>query len=82
MKTLKRFFASIMVAVMILTAAPLSGFVGMELNLDWLDFSIESSASAVDYSDLTQNQYMAKILLNHNYDGCISPLDGDMTIPQ
>ncbi len=37
-KTLKRFLASLMVAVMVLTAAPLSGFVGFKLNLDWLNF--------------------------------------------
>ena len=53
MKTLKRFLASIMVAVMILTAAPLSRFVGMELNLDWLSFDwldFNTKVSAESYS--------------------------------
>lgn len=38
MKKIKKILASLMVVVMVLTAAPLSGFVGMELNLDWLSF--------------------------------------------
>ncbi len=53
MKTFKRFFASLMVAVMVLTAAPLSGFVGMELNLDWLSFDwldFNTKASAATYN--------------------------------
>ncbi len=41
-KALRKTLASILVAVMVLTAAPLSGFVG--LNLDWLDFSPKASA--------------------------------------
>ncbi len=47
-KTLKRIFASLMVVVMVLTAAPLSGLVGLELNLDWLNFN--TNASAATYS--------------------------------
>ena len=38
MKKLNRFLATFMVVAMMLTAAPLSGFVGLELNLDWLNF--------------------------------------------
>ncbi len=45
MKRIKKFLASLMVAVMVLTAAPLSGFAGLELNLDWLDFSTKASAA-------------------------------------
>ena len=45
MKTFKKILASLMVAVMVLTAAPLSGFVGMKLNLDWLDFTPKASAA-------------------------------------
>ena len=37
-KTIKRLLASFMVAVMVLTAAPLNEFVGVKLNLDWLNF--------------------------------------------
>ncbi len=53
MKNIKRIFASLMVAVMVLTAAPLSGFVGMKLNLDWLDFT--QKASAASYSGTCGN---------------------------
>ncbi len=66
-KMFKKFFASLMVAVMVLTAAPLSGFVGMELNLywlnfDWLDFTPKASAATVTDSgicgaDLTYTLY-------------------------
>lgn len=35
-----------MVAVMVLTTAPLGGFVGLKLNLDWLDFNTKASAVA------------------------------------
>lgn len=53
MKKNKKLLASLMVAVMILTAAPLSGFVGMELNLDWINFDwlgFNTKASAATYS--------------------------------
>ena len=45
MKNIKKLLASLMVAVMILTTAPLSGFVGLKLNLDWLDFNTKVSAA-------------------------------------
>ena len=51
-KTLKRFFATLMVVAMVLTAAPLNGFANLKLNinldwlkLDWLDFSPKASAA-------------------------------------
>ena len=44
MNNVKKIISSILVAVIILTAAPLSGFVGLKLNFDWLDFSTKSSA--------------------------------------
>lgn len=50
-KTIKKVIASLLVAVMVLTAAPLSGFVGLKLNLDWLNFDwldLSSKASAED----------------------------------
>ncbi len=53
MKRIKKILASLMVVVMVLTAAPLSGFVGMELNLDWLSFDwldFNTKASAASYS--------------------------------
>ena len=53
MKRIKKILASLMVVVMVLTAAPLSGFVGMELNLDWLDFN--TKASAASYSGTCGN---------------------------
>ncbi len=53
MKKLKKILASLMVAVMVLTAAPLSGFVGLRLDLDWLNFNwldFTPKASAESYS--------------------------------
>ncbi len=44
MKNVKKIISSLLVAVIILTAAPLSGFAGLKLNFDWLDFSTKSSA--------------------------------------
>ena len=45
MKRFKKILATVMCIVIMLTAAPLSGFVGMELNLDWFDFSTKASAA-------------------------------------
>ncbi|MBR6619648.1 MAG: leucine-rich repeat domain-containing protein, partial [Clostridia bacterium] len=43
----------------------------------------EEAEDKIDYSNLTPNQYMSKILLNYNYAGSASPLDGNnKTIPQ
>ena len=44
MKNVKKIISSLLAAVIVLTAAPLSGFVGLKLNFDWLDFSTKSSA--------------------------------------
>ena len=44
MKTIKKALSVMLVVVIMLTAAPLSGFVGLELP-EWLDFSITSSAA-------------------------------------
>lgn len=71
---------SVLLAVVLLVASvPLGGFVG----LDWSDFAVkvwaaddsetetdEEETNAIDYSYLTPNQYMAKVLLNYNYSGC------------
>lgn len=43
-KTLKKVLSVMLVVVIVLTAAPLSGFVGLELP-EWLDFSIISKAA-------------------------------------
>ena len=43
-KTLRRILASLLTAVMLLTAAPLSGFVGLDIDFGWLDFSTKASA--------------------------------------
>ena len=46
MKTrLNKILSIILVAVMLVTAAPLSVFVGLDLNLDWLDFTTRASAA-------------------------------------
>ncbi len=46
MKTrLNKILSIILVAVMLVTAAPLSGFVGLDMNLDWLDFTTKASAA-------------------------------------
>ncbi len=45
MKTrLSKIISTILVAVMLVTAAPLSGFVGLDLSLDWLNFTTKASA--------------------------------------
>ena len=36
--------ASLLTAIMLLTAAPLSGFVGLDIDFGWLDFGTEASA--------------------------------------
>ena len=47
MKTrFNKIISTILVAVMLVTAAPLSGFVGLDLNLDWLNFTTRASAAA------------------------------------
>jgi hypothetical protein len=53
MRTLKRILASLMVAVMVLTAAPLSGFVGLELP----DFSGLFSTKAEAATDPYYSKY-------------------------
>ena len=46
MKTrLHKFLSIFLVSVMLLTAAPLSGFVGLDLNLDWLNLTTKASAA-------------------------------------
>lgn len=44
MNNVKKITSSLLVAVIILTAATLSGFMGLDLNFDWFDFSTKSSA--------------------------------------
>ena len=44
MNNVKKIISSLLVAVIILTAAPLNGFAGLKLNFDWFDFSTKSSA--------------------------------------
>lgn len=47
MKTrLHKIISIFLVAVMLLTAAPLSGFVGLDLNLDWLNFNMKAYAES------------------------------------
>lgn len=48
-KILKKALSIMLVVVITLTAAPLSGFVGLELP-EWLDFSIDASATESDFS--------------------------------
>lgn len=43
-KIIKRIFASLLMVVMLLTAAPLSGFVGLDIDFSWLDFGTNASA--------------------------------------
>ena len=49
MKKMKKILASLMVVVIVLTAAPLTGFIGLNLDfdwirLDWLNFNAEANA--------------------------------------
>ena len=43
-RILKRAMAVVLTAVMLLTAAPLSGYVGLDIDFGWLDFSTKASA--------------------------------------
>ncbi len=42
----KKIISVVLTIIILLTAAPMSGFVGLKLNLEWLDFSTKSSALA------------------------------------
>ena len=47
MKTrLHKIISIFLVAVLLLTAAPLSGLVGLDLNLDWLNFTTKANAGS------------------------------------
>ena len=77
MKSLKKLLALSLSLLMILSAVPLSGLVrGPEFSFGSL---FAGAADKVNYSNLTPNQYMAKVLLNHDYKGCMA---GETTIPQ
>ena len=87
-KTFKRGLSVFLAVLLLLCAGPLEGFVGMQfpafpkLDLGSI-FANVAKATNVDYSDLSENQYMAKVLLNSNYQG--SALTGDSmqtTIPK
>ena len=73
MKTCKKILCSLLVVVMCLTSAPLQGFVG----IDWPEWSFSAEATdmdwlpedAIDYSYLTANEYMARVLLDYDYYG-------------
>lgn len=77
MKRIKKILASLMVTVMVLTAAPLSGFAGIELNLDWLDLSTEVSAVSkptfsINLKSETYTQAVIEIILE---DGGFTAVD-------
>lgn len=73
MKTCKKILCSLLVVVMCLTSAPLQGFVG----IDWPEWSFLAEATdmdwlpedAIDYSYLTANEYMTRVLLDYDYYG-------------
>ena len=73
-KIFKRGLSVFLAVLLLLCAGPLEGFVGMQFpalpkfNLSSF-FANEAKAANVDYSNLTTSQYMAKLLLNHNYSG-------------
>ncbi len=54
MNNVKKIMSSLLVAVIILTAAPLSGFMGLKLNFDWFDFSTKSSAEVKELAPTGQ----------------------------
>lgn len=83
MKKAKKILCTLLAVVMCVMSVPMEGV--KEIDFSRLDFGIRASAesrgkaNSVDYSNLTANQYMAKVLLNSNYYGCQS---GETTIPQ
>ncbi len=82
-RTVQKLISFLMVAVIIIAAAPLSGLVGLELPSFKFLASAEEENTTIDYSYLTPNQYMSKVLLNYNYSGEATPPSGaGDTIPQ
>ena len=89
-KTIKKILASLMVATIVLTAAPLSGFVGLKFNLnldwlnfDWLDFS--QKASAATHINMTPDQaaqWAAEHVWTCTYDVDGSNLSAEYGEPQ
>ncbi|MBR3802984.1 MAG: leucine-rich repeat domain-containing protein, partial [Clostridia bacterium] len=84
-RTIQKLISFLLAVVTIIATAPLSGLV----RLDFPSFKFWASAeeneehNEIDYSYLTPNQYMTKILLNYNYSGGASPVDmNDDTVPQ
>ena len=85
MKMGKRIFATLLAVILILTGIPLQGVAdaaktGGNILGGFLDSLVASAADTPDYSNLTVNQYMAKVMLNHNYEG--AALNHGSTIPQ
>ena len=54
MKNINKIISSLLVAVIILVAAPLSGFVGLKLNFDLFNFSIKSAAEEKELASTGQ----------------------------
>ena len=76
MKIFKRLLASLLVAVVLLTAAPLSGFVGLEMpKWNLFDFSVKTKA--LSEGDFTYSISNGKVKII----GCNIPSNGKVIIP-
>lgn len=69
MKThLNRIISILLVLTMLVGIAPLSFTIGADTSLNKI-FGLSADAASTDYSGITPNQYMSKVLLYHNYNG-------------
>ncbi len=76
-KTLKRLFASLMVAVIVLTAAPLSGFVGLELPDFGSIFSTKADAATYGFYTYQINDDGMSVTITD----CDTSVSGGIVIP-
>ena len=73
-RVFKRILSVLLVAVMLLTAAPLSGFVGLDIDFRWLDFI--SKASATDNELTPTGQCGENVYWNFDKDTGLLTISG------
>ena len=73
-RKLKQILSALLVAVMLLTAAPLSGFVGLDIDFSWLDFN--SKVSAADNELATTGQCGDNVYWNFDKDTGLLTISG------
>jgi hypothetical protein len=77
MRILKKTLSVLLAILMLVCTVPLSPFESMTDTIDFGSlFTWAKAAETIDYSDLTENQYMTKMLIPYNYRGCALSSDG------